>query len=81
MSHTLSFLQRRVIERLSLVGMEEFAERASEAWSEGRPYPCKLTPAERATMEGAVLCGDFRLANQEARAVAELTRASGHVRL
>lgn len=72
MPHTLSVLQRKVIERLNLVGMEAFAERASEAWSDGRPYPCSLTPAERATMEGAVLCDDFKLANQQARAIAQL---------
>ena len=72
MPHTLSVLQRRVIERLNLVGMEEFAERASDAWSEGHPFPCALTPAERATMEGAQLCTDFKLANQQARAIAQL---------
>lgn len=67
---TLSFLQRKVLERLNLLGMEDFGARAGEAWSDGRPYPCKLTPAERATMEGAALCDDFKLANQQARAIA-----------
>jgi len=72
MSLALSFLQRKVIERLNLVGMEEFADRAGEAWGDGRPYPCSLTPAERATMEGAALCDDFKRANQQARAIAQL---------
>lgn len=72
MSPVLSFLQRKVIERLNLLGMEDFAARAREAWTDGRPYPCKLTPAERATMEGAGLCEDFKLGNQQARAIAQL---------
>ena len=72
MSPSLSFLQRKVIERLNLLGMEDFAARAGEAWSDGRPYPCKLTPAERATMEGAGLCEDFKQGNQQARAIAQL---------
>ena len=71
MSSTLSSLQRKVIERLNILSMEDFAARASEAWCVGRPYPCKLTPAERATMEGAALCADYKLANQEAKAIAQ----------
>jgi hypothetical protein len=67
-------LQRTLIERLSFVGMEDFADRAMLAWGESRPYPCALTPAERATMEGAQLCEEFKQADQQARAAwAELT--------
>jgi len=72
MAPTLSSLQRRVIERLNLLGLEDFAARATAAWSDGQPFPCKLTPAERATMEGAALCEDYKQANQQARAIAEL---------
>lgn len=68
MSRTLTPLQQSLVDRLKIVGMEEFAERARAAWAELRPYPCALTPAERATMEGANLCSDYKKANQEARA-------------
>jgi hypothetical protein len=68
MPHELTPLQRSLIERLYLVGMEDFADRAKTAWTDRRPYPCTLTPAERATMEGADLCEPFKAANREARA-------------
>jgi hypothetical protein len=58
-------MQRSVIERLNFLGMEDFANRATIAWREGARYPCALTPAERATMEGATLCNDFKRANAE----------------
>ena len=64
----LTPFQRIVIEQLYLVGMEDFADRAREAWTNLRPYPCTLTAAERATMEGAGLCTGFKTANQQARA-------------
>jgi len=68
MPRALTTLQRNLLERLNLVGMEELAARAQEAWSELRAYPFSLTPAELATMEGALLWDDFRLANHQARA-------------
>ena len=68
MPRELTSLQRSTLERLKVVGMEDFAARASAAWMDHRPYPCALTPAERATMEGANLCEPFKAANQEARA-------------
>lgn len=68
MPHELTPLQRSVIERLRFVGMEDFADRATIAWIDRRPYPCALTLAERATMEGANLCEQFKAANQQARA-------------
>lgn len=61
----LTPLQRSVIERLNFLGMEDFAHRATVAWRDGARYPCALTPAERATMEGATLCNDFKRANAE----------------
>jgi len=70
MTRSLTSQQQRVVDRLSLVGMEEFAEVALASWRQGSPYPCKLTPAERATMEGAGLCEDFKRANAEARLIA-----------
>ena len=66
MTTRLTDLQRSVVERLNFLGMEEFAQRATVAWREGRRYPCVLTPAERATMEGATLCNDFKNANAQA---------------
>lgn len=66
-TRSLTTQQQRVVERLNFVGMEQFAEVALAAWRQGNPYPCKLTPAERATMEGAGLCEDFKKANAEAR--------------
>lgn len=68
MPHELTSLQTSIIKCLELVGMEEFAERAKTAWLSCHPYPCSLTPAERATMEGAHLCEQFKVANQQARA-------------
>lgn len=68
MPHGLTSLQMSVIGRLRLVGMEDFADGATAAWMARQPYPCALTPAERATMEGANLCEQFKAANQEARA-------------
>jgi plasmid replication initiation protein len=68
MANELTSLQKSLIERLRLVGMEEFADRATAAWIDRRPYPCALTPAERATMEGANLCEPYKAANREARA-------------
>jgi len=65
MTKPLTALQRSVIERLYVVGLEDFANRASTAWRDGARYPCALTPAERATMEGAALCSDFKRANAE----------------
>jgi len=65
MTKPLTALQRSVIERLYVVGLEEFANRARNAWGDGARYPCALTPAERATMEGATLCNDFKRANAE----------------
>jgi len=70
MTRSLTSQQQRVVDRLNLVGMEEFAEVALASWRQGSPYPCKLTPAERATMEGAGLCEDFKRANAEARLIA-----------
>ena len=67
MTRALSSQQQRVVDRLHLVGMEDFAALALEAWRHGSPYPCVLTPAERATMEGAGLCEEFKKANAEAR--------------
>jgi hypothetical protein len=67
MTDSLTSQQRQVVERLNFVGMEQFAEVALASWRQGSPYPCKLTPAERATMEGAGLCDDFKKANAEAR--------------
>jgi hypothetical protein len=66
MTTRLTDLQQSVIQRLNFVGMEDFAERAMVAWRDGRRYPCVLTPAERATMEGAVLGSDFKNANAQA---------------
>ena len=68
MTLELTSLQKSAIERLKLVGLEDFADRATAAWIDRRPYPCALTPAERATMEGANLCEAFKTANQQARA-------------
>jgi hypothetical protein len=68
MTQELTPLQASLLARLNLVGMEEFAGRAKSAWVDRRPYPCALTPAERATMEGANLCEQFKAANQQARA-------------
>lgn len=68
MTGELTALQRSTLERLKLLGMEDFAARAKAAWMDRRPYPCALTPAERATMEGANLCEGFKAANQQARA-------------
>jgi len=65
MTVPLTPLQRSVIERLNVLGMEDFASRATIAWQDGARYPCALTPAERATMEGATLCNDFKRANAE----------------
>jgi plasmid replication initiation protein len=65
MTMPLTPLQRSVIERLNVFGMEDFANRATIAWRDGARYPCTLTPAERATMEGATLCNDFKRANAE----------------
>jgi hypothetical protein len=65
MTKPLTPLQRSVIERLNVLGMEDFANRATIAWRDGARYPCVLTPAERATMEGATLCNDFKRANAE----------------
>lgn len=66
MTRPLTDLQRSVIQRLNVVGLEDFATRAITAWSEGQKYPCALTPAERATMEGATLCDDYKNANADA---------------
>ena len=68
MTSSLTELQQSVIARLSLLGMEDFANRARTAWLDYGAYPCALSPAERATMEGARLCEDFKRANQLARA-------------
>ncbi|HEY7236090.1 MAG TPA: hypothetical protein VH539_18170 [Gemmatimonadaceae bacterium] len=69
-SSALTALQQTVIERLDLVGLEHLADLATAAWADDRPFPCALSPAERATMEGAILCEDFKRANAEARAAA-----------
>lgn len=66
----LTTLQSSVIERLNLVGLEHLAHLAMTAWGDDRAFPCALSPAERATMEGATLCEDFKRANAEARAAA-----------
>jgi len=63
----LTPLQLRTVDRLDFVGLGELADRATTAWSNSLPFPCALTPAERATMEGASLCEDFKMANREAR--------------
>ena len=69
-SSPLTTLQYTVIERLNLVGLEHLADLAATAWADDRPFPCALSPVERATMEGATLCEDFKMANAEARAAA-----------
>ena len=66
MTTRLTELQRNVVERLNFLGMEDCARRATTAWRDGRRYPCALTPAEKATMEGGALCGDFKNANAQA---------------
>jgi len=76
MTARLTDLQRSVVERLNFLGMEDFARRATIAWRDGRRYPCALTPAEMATMEGATLCNDFKNANAQAAASAPTPIAS-----
>jgi hypothetical protein len=69
MTGELTALQRSTVDRLKLLGVEEFAARATAAWIDRRPYPCALTPDERATREGANLCEGFKAAaNRQARA-------------
>lgn len=67
------------MDRLQLVGLEELADRAMTAWRDDRPQPCALTPAERATMEGAGLCEEFKRANQQARSRANERAQLGSV--
>ena len=62
---SLTPLQQQLIDRLSFLALEELAERARTAWANGVPYPYLLTPAERATLEGASLCEHFKLANRQ----------------
>jgi hypothetical protein len=66
---SLTFLQRGMIARLQLVGLEDPAYRARSAWRDGRRYRTE-SAIEKATMEGAKICADFRRANEHVAASA-----------